>query len=337
MTPFEHATRRSQLARMRRQAVAALARYPFADVRRVKLLTFWENATYRVDGRLDDGTEGTWLLRLHRPGYNTRAMIRSELDWITGLADAGLDAQRPLAARDGARIVTVDAPHAPTRDVTMLRWIDGRFRHRGLTPAHTRRVGALLARLHRHAEAWTPPEGFERKAWDHTHWFAGPVRPTHPDMVGLLDEAGWSTFDEAHDRLLALQGEIGTAPDRWGLIHADLHFHNLLFAGDRALAIDWDDAGFGHFAQDIATPWTRLERLDDPAPLQRALLDGYRSVRPWPEAQVAWIDAFATLESVVVARVFEDRMDLESVRRRAPEVMAFVRDRLRAWLDANPA
>lgn len=336
MTPFEQASRRSQLARLRNQATEAITRYPFADVHRVKLLTFWENATYRVDGRLADGTGGSWLLRLHRPGYNTRAMIRSELDWIEGLAAAGIDAQVPLASTGGGRVVTVDARLAPTRDVTMLAWLDGRFRTSKPTPAHTRRLGALIAHLHRHAESWTPPAAFTRKTWDATGWFAAPVRPTDPWMLSLLDEAGWSTFEEAHERLITLQHAIGNRTDRWGMIHADLHFHNVVFAGDRAMAIDWDDAGWGHFAQDLSTPWSRLDRMDDRESLQQALLDGYRSVRDWPDEQNRWIEAFASLESIVVARVFEERLDLASVRKRAPEVLAWVRDQLRAWLDANP-
>jgi Ser/Thr protein kinase RdoA (MazF antagonist) len=45
---------------------------------------------------------------------------------------------------------------------------------------------------------------------------------------------------------------LGTGPDVYGLIHADLHMDNVLFRDGEARAIDSDDCGFGYWMCDFA-------------------------------------------------------------------------------------
>lgn len=49
---------------------------------------------------------------------------------------------------------------------------------------------------------------------------------------------------------------LGERSATFGLIHADLHLDNVLFAGGEARPIDFDDCGLGHWLYDIAvTLW----------------------------------------------------------------------------------
>jgi Ser/Thr protein kinase RdoA (MazF antagonist) len=52
--------------------------------------------------------------------------------------------------------------------------------------------------------------------------------------------------------------DIGEEKDGFGLIHADLHFGNVVFASNDMHAIDFDECGPGYWVYDIATalrPW----------------------------------------------------------------------------------
>ena len=60
----------------------------------LELVSLSENAVFRVD--TEDG--GRHALRLHRPGYNSRAEMESELAWVEALRSAGVDT--PLIRRD---------------------------------------------------------------------------------------------------------------------------------------------------------------------------------------------------------------------------------------------
>ena len=65
--------------------------------------------------------------------------------WLAALArDTSLRVPAPvLTDRDGAHVVAAAHPGVPeTRPCVLLRWLDGRFLNRGLTPAHLELVSA---------------------------------------------------------------------------------------------------------------------------------------------------------------------------------------------------
>src|SRR5215470_2029221 len=83
----------------------ALEAFPLAP-RGMELVSLSENATFRVAT-----DSGDYVLRLHRPGYHTRAELDSERMWIRALLDAGIAVPLPLRSNDGAEFVevTIDA------------------------------------------------------------------------------------------------------------------------------------------------------------------------------------------------------------------------------------
>ena len=59
----------------------ALRQYSLPPASELKLVNLSENATFKV--AVEDGL--FFALRLHRPGYHSRAAIQSELDWLMAL------------------------------------------------------------------------------------------------------------------------------------------------------------------------------------------------------------------------------------------------------------
>ena len=75
---------------------------------------------------------------------------------------------------------------------------------------------------------------------------------------------------------------LGSKPDAFGLIHADLHLENALFDGDAVRVIDFDDCGFGYWLYDLAVPlWDNRYRADYPA-FRAALLEGTANAASCP-------------------------------------------------------
>ena len=144
-------SRRAQIARLRRVALAALGRYPLPDGR-LTFVTHGENTTFR-----HDSAAGRHLVRVHRPQRHGRdvdsaAAIRSELAWLRAIrADTDLAVPEPLAARDGATTVEASAA-GETRVCSVLRWMDGRIHEESPRPVHLRRLGEAMARLHDQAD-----------------------------------------------------------------------------------------------------------------------------------------------------------------------------------------
>ena len=92
-------------------------------------------------------------------------------------------------------------------------------------------LGAVSARMHAHARAWTPPAGFDRPPGTTTTRSAptavGPLagRPRHRRRGARAARAA-RRGDPAPPR-----GATGSRPERFGLVHADIRLANLLVDG----------------------------------------------------------------------------------------------------------
>jgi Ser/Thr protein kinase RdoA (MazF antagonist) len=312
--PFAALRRRGQLGRLARLARGALAEYRLSAARLIPLL-HENNTTFRVDAT--DGAR--YVLRIERPGQYPAEAISSEMCWLAALrGDTSLAVPEPVPANDRALLVRAIASGIPEeRLVVLFRWLDGRFFHRGLTPDHLARIGTFMARLHEHSTNWTPPDDFVRSRVDHLTLAARraglltslKARVSAPnDEIARLEAAraiqlvgalcspeDAATVAATIDRVWTTLQDLGTGPDGFGLIHADLHQENYLFARGEVRAIDFDDCGWGHHLFDLAVSLFEIRHLPHYPARRAALLAGYRSIRPLPTEQERHLDPFFAL------------------------------------------
>lgn len=254
-------------------------------------LTVSENHTYCAD----DGARRL-VLRVHRAGYHTRTEILSELDWIAALYDAGtVVTAQPVARVDGERLSFIERD-GQKHCVSAFSFLEGQEPKVGhhLT-ARFEELGAINARLHQHAKAWTRPVGFARKRWDFDLMFGEN-----------LIWGDWRAAYEGIDDIVLLEGleatlrlrldAYGDGLDRFGLIHGDLRVANLLDDGQRLAVIDFDDCGFSWFAYDFAAAISFHEEDESVPALQDAWLKGYRSVASFG------VEDEAILPTMIMAR-----------------------------------
>lgn len=77
-----------------------------------------------------------------------------------------------------------------------------------------------------------------------------------------------------------------------GLVHSDLHFNNVLFVGEQARPIDFDDVGESYYLLDLAVAVLGFDPPGDDRPWQDALVAGYRSARPISDELLDYLDLF---------------------------------------------
>jgi len=284
------------VARLARGVVALLDGWGLPLDSQVELLTVSENATFLVIP--SDGADNV-VVRVHRPGYHTRAEIASELAWIDALRERQvITTPRPLTRRDGEPIARFD-DEGERRDAVAFTFMPGHEPQQGdALAAGFQKLGAISARLHAHARAWQPPASFTRKVWDadtivgeRPHW--GPWQ----DAIAL-DAAGHDILSRAVALLRTRLHDYGSTPDRFGLIHADLRLANLLVHGDQLAVIDFDDCGFGWFCADFAAAISFIEEQPDVPRLLDAWLEGYRHVAPLAEADEDMIPTLVMLRRI---------------------------------------
>lgn len=277
----------------------------------ITLLSHSENVV--CDVMLPDGPH--LVMRLHRPGYNTLDELRSEVGWVRSLREAGLPVPTAVPTVVGDHYATVDIGEE-RRHVGVVEWVAGRpirdspDADGDSVIAHYSTIGTLSARIRSHSSSWTAPAGFTRRRWD-CDGFVGE-RPLWGRFweVEALTGAQRALLASARDELRDELGALSTGPDRFGLIHADLHLGNVMADGDELTVIDFDDAGFGWFAYEMAVALHAVS--DEPwyDGCRAALLEGYRAAHPLEDDEEAVIDAFITMRTLMLVGWLDARRDL---------------------------
>ncbi|PDT16344.1 homoserine kinase [Rhizobium sp. J15] len=205
---------------------------------------------------------------------------KSDLPFFLGLMQhlsaRGLSCPLPLPRRDGALLGSLSG-----RPAALISFLEGMWLRKP-EAKHCREVGRALAEMH------VAGDGFELK------------RPN------ALSIDGWRTLWEksearAHEVETGLQSEIGDELDflsaAWpkdlpaGVIHADLFPDNVFFLGDELSGlIDFYFACNDLLAYDVSiclNAWCFEKDGAYNITKGTAMLEGYQSVRPLGEAEIA--------------------------------------------------
>ena len=263
----------------------ALRRYGFDEGSTLELVKYRENYVFR----LTEPMGASFAVRLHRAGYHNDAEIRTELAYLRALGERGLSVPELVPTVNGELVCLVDTEVGETFYLDVQKWleasqplgdvaeaIDGTCT---LEPEAFRRLGVLVAELHHHTSSIGRTPGFERRAWDAEGLAGDTPLWGDPLAVAELSHGQAVLLAGAMTKLRGDLETLGTAADRYGVIHADLTLENVLVQDGRLIAIDFDDFGEGWHLFDLVTvlfffvPHPRYEDY------RRALVEGYRSAR----------------------------------------------------------
>lgn len=283
------------------------------DVDSIEFVAHSENVTFRVSVR---GTESDYVLRLHRPDYNSIAELESERQWVHALGNSGVTVQESLLTKAGAHFVlTQISGTKEQRYAGMTTWLEGvplssflkTCTNHSKRQSVFRRLGEIAATLHNQSTNWQAPSGFVRRRLDYE---------------GLLGESPfWGRFWEhaalsSAERKLVLGTrqsvgsslrEYGESERSFSLIHADLTPDNIVCEGENLAVIDFDDAAFGWHLYDIASILIECRAERDFDNLQAALLEGYRVRREWAQSDTEMLATFLLIRGLAIVGWYHQR------------------------------
>jgi Ser/Thr protein kinase RdoA (MazF antagonist) len=263
-------------------ASVALARYSADPSYRLEFVRHGENTTYRVLR-----PEGDWALRLGRPGYQSIDAIRSEIWWMRSLNEEGVATPAVIPGRDGDIVQPVPHRDGSVRAAVAFTWVEGLPLPEVDSVSAWMRLGEIMARIHEHGRRWRKPQSFVRPAWDVEALVGDSARWGNPFPSDVWSAEDMRLLQAAREVARERLHALGQGEDRYGLIHADLGFENVLVRPDGStVVIDFDDSGPSWYLYDLASALYPFEDESGFSEREQALVAGYRSVGPLPDEYV---------------------------------------------------
>ena len=256
-----------------------------------------ENWTFRIE---PDAAPPV-VLRIYRPGGRSPLEIHSELAWMSALQqDSPALLPDVIPTLSGAAVLEITREPLDPCHCVLFSCAPGSEPEGDQLAAWFPRLGAITARLHRHARGWPVPAWFVRPRWDlattlgdRPHWGSW--------QASVTDAEERRQTRRLADVVIKRLSDFGDGPARFGLVHADLRLANLLVDGERITVIDFEDCGFSWYLYDLACALTFNEGRPDVRELIEAWVAGYREVQPLSRADEQEIDTFLMLRRLMLS------------------------------------
>lgn len=292
-------------------ARAALPAYGRSEDSVLRLLSLSENATYLADG---DGDP--LVLRVHRRGYHSLAAIRSELAWMKALrTETEVITPELVAAADGTDVVPAEID-GDVLYVDAVTFVPGCTAEEDPEAVGFDELGRITAVMHRHSRSWTPPAAFTRFSWDLDTILGPEARWGNWHSAPGLTAEDRVWIQRAVGDIAARLTEFGCAPDRFGLIHADLRLANLMVdPADPAAGItviDFDDCGWSWFLADLGAAVSFIEDTPTGERIIADWLRGYLQVGSIPTDHLTLIPTFVMMRRVMLTAWIASHHDADS-------------------------
>jgi Ser/Thr protein kinase RdoA (MazF antagonist) len=236
--------------------------------------------------------------------------------WMSALRGNGIDTPAAVRGRDGALVQELRLDDGESRDVVAFAWVQGAplTQVQGLAPWQA--LGAIMARVHEHAQGWSRPSGFTRPAWDLDALVGDSPRWGTPVPPGVWSDVDRELLIAARCAVRERLIQLGTPPDRFGLIHTDLGFENVLVRSDGGtVVIDFDDCGESWYVYELASVLYPLQGSAGFEQRCDVLTSGYRSVRPLPGDQLAELPTFLMCRRLATLGWTFSRADTDHAQR----------------------
>ena len=176
-------------------------------------------------------------------------------------------------------------------------------------------LGRITATMHDHARRWAtrPASPGSAGTWTPS---SGRRPAGNWRLAPGLTESDHTWIERAAADITAKLTEFGCAPDRFGLVHADLRLANLMVdpadVGAGITVIDFDDCGWSWYLADLGAAVSFIE--DTPAG-ERIIADwltGYREIGAIPAAHLELVPSFVMMRRIMLTAWIASHHDADA-------------------------
>lgn len=305
----------SQVRKLRQMAEQVVKSYPIQNPQ-IQFIHHGENTTFKVSS-----TKKSYLLRLHRPGYHSQKALLEELNWLKQLAQTtDIPVQKPLLSQRHKLVEKAEIEGLPARYCSMMQWQEGRVRFKNHSVQSMKQLGTLIAQLHHSSK--------NIKVMERNYWDAEGIIGKRAKLGSILElkkvlkKKDYEILSQCqqwvYKKILHFEKNH---PDQLALIHADLHFGNVLWGPGELFPIDFDDCGRGFYLFDLAIPLLSIKRFEShygkskTGSLRDALLKGYTDSNALSDKQQEMLPYFLLARNMTLLSWYYLRSDIPRIRK----------------------
>ncbi|WP_338876260.1 phosphotransferase [Spirosoma sp. SC4-14] len=248
-----------------------------------KFLLHGVSDTYRLDGLTD-----SYIFKVYRSAHRKLNEIKGEVELIRILHERGAQVSYPILDRNNESIQVFSAAEG-TRHGVLFSFANGKNVY-DFTDEQLRIIGREMAFNHNITSQIEL--AYERNAYDIETTLQRPLQRLKPWFVD--DPEGYSYLLAIAGQVIQKLGTFDTDCFSYGYCHYDYLPKNFHFDGDRLTLFDFDFAGKGFLANDLASFLvhfffhTATGKITKGEADRQYLLfvEGYRQIRPLSDEEL---------------------------------------------------
>lgn len=230
------------------------------------------------------------ILRFNHASERTAITIQAEIDYVQMLASQGINVAKPIPSLQGRYVESIDTPQGLFHAVAFEAMPGKQLEFEELTPDQFNNWGKALGELHRTTTGYA---NTGRPTWRDHLTFVASILPTE-------EISAWQTLHKLTQQL----EQLPITPQNFGLIHYDFELDNILWQGERAGFVDFDDSAAHWFVADIAYALRDLfednaAKVDLHNESYQHFVRGYNSMKPVSSEELQHIPLFLRLHHLV--------------------------------------
>lgn len=289
--------------------------------------------------RLEDAQgRACFLLKIHESAgdalLDTPEQLTAQMAWLAHLAtDGRVVVQAPFANNQGQFVSLVQLPGMDRLSpCTVQQWITAEHAKQW-EPKHAHAVGVLLATLHNISAEGPQQNSAHFGAYHERHLRESLEQLQVTVELAMINTSQYKLILQAGESIVAYLEHIERTPDRWGLIHGDLHQGNVFFQDEKAAPIDYGPY-FSYFLYDLGV--SLYHATFDEVSIRKALVAGYALVRPLTQPDHDALETFmlaAALNNLAFQATLQEHR-LSAINRR--NMLQFVEKFCRPFVAKEP-
>lgn len=297
--------------------------YDFPNKFTVSLLKYSENIIYKISFENSEPV----VFRIHRLGYHSFDELESELIWMNEICtETDLLLPEAFVGKDGKFLQTLISSSGIKYFCSVISFLYGKAvgELKGMELINNMEIiGKMTAKLHLQSINRNNRKKLKRPNWDTDEFFGNNAVWGHWFNYKGLTENDIKLFTDCQNKIITSLDKYGRTPENYGMIHADMHFFNIISDGEKAQIIDFDDCGYGFYLYDLGcTLVTYSEDLDT---LTDSWLKGYEHIRPLGKDDKDMIPAFILLRRIVRLAWLSTHSDSDTAKTVGPEYLEITR------------